>query len=196
MGGRQFGVEGRGDGARVNISYFDAAGQDSSYKKQMYAKFPPTPSPSQLHSLPRLSYTFAFSSTSHPLLAVLRLLAPHAPAVTCKKTTDMLSEQLDYAIDRVQVRAAHQQDLLFSLHPSVFPIQAKSKYTLLTLYPYFYQAMGAEACIPELEDSVRLTYLKVGHTLPSQLPSQRDLSLILFLHDISSPHETLFCAFC
>ena len=61
------------------------------------------------------------------------------------------------------MRALRQEDLLCLCIPPVFSTRAKSKYTQLTLYPYFYQAMGADACIPELEDSVRLTYLKVGH---------------------------------
>ena len=64
----------------------------------------PHPLHPQLHSLPRLSYTFAFSSASHPLLAVFRGLAPIHAQLLSLKTRDVLSHQLGLALKEVQVR--------------------------------------------------------------------------------------------
>ncbi|KAG1677659.1 hypothetical protein FOA52_010442 [Chlamydomonas sp. UWO 241] len=47
----------------------------------------------RLHSLPRLSYTFAFSSASHPLLAVFRGLAPQHAQLLSGAARDVLATQ-------------------------------------------------------------------------------------------------------
>ncbi|GAX74556.1 hypothetical protein CEUSTIGMA_g2006.t1, partial [Chlamydomonas eustigma] len=56
----------------------------------------------KLHYLPRLSYTFAFSSASHPLLSVFRSLAPQHAQLLAMKMKDVLSEQLERSLIFVQ----------------------------------------------------------------------------------------------
>ncbi|GIL92299.1 hypothetical protein Vretimale_18444 [Volvox reticuliferus] len=55
----------------------------------------------KINHLPRLSFTFAFSSPSHPLLSVARALAPNHAAVTSAKTTEALTVALPVALERV-----------------------------------------------------------------------------------------------
>ena len=57
----------------------------------------------KLHSLPNLSYTFAFSSASHPLLAVVRSLTPHHAVALSEKMRDVMIKQLDQSLSIVKV---------------------------------------------------------------------------------------------
>ncbi|PNH10945.1 E3 ubiquitin-protein ligase [Tetrabaena socialis] len=55
----------------------------------------------QLYHLPRLSFTFAFSSSSHPLLSVARALAPNHASIVSDRTVEALAAVLPAALARV-----------------------------------------------------------------------------------------------
>eukprot|EP00798_Chlamydomonas_sp_ICE-L_P016839 gene16839-23119_t len=55
----------------------------------------------KIHSLPKLNYTFGFSSASHPLLAVFRGLSPNHAQLLAVKTRDALAKQLGIAMESV-----------------------------------------------------------------------------------------------